>query len=61
MQVIVLYAPEATGFRFVRTALGGVGGEGYLWFGGDSFAASRSWQVDNTLATDVPLRQRVLK
>eukprot|EP00966_Prymnesium_polylepis_P107217 2482598-Prymnesium_polylepis.1 len=61
-RVVVLFAQASDGSRFLRTALeAGVGGEGYLWLGGDTFAGSGLWESDPVLESDTTLRQRVLK
>eukprot|EP00966_Prymnesium_polylepis_P051251 1186161-Prymnesium_polylepis.1 len=52
-RIIVLICQRSDGARFIRTALQeGVGGEGWLWIGGDTFAASELWSNDPVLATD---------
>eukprot|EP00966_Prymnesium_polylepis_P231270 5351896-Prymnesium_polylepis.1 len=39
----------------------GVGGPGYLWVGSDTMVDSGLWESDEALATNVSLRQHVLK
>jgi len=61
-RVIVLYCQASDGGRFMRSALElGVGGEGYLWFGGDVFVGAGLWLNDEMLESDLSLRQRVLQ
>ena len=46
----------------MRSALElGVGGEGYLWFGGNVFVDAGLWMSDEMLKSDLSLRQRVLQ
>eukprot|EP00966_Prymnesium_polylepis_P127427 2947385-Prymnesium_polylepis.1 len=61
-RVIVLFCQPSDGGRFLRTALeAGVGGAGYLWFGGDAVANSGLWEGDAVLSSDAVLRERVLR
>ena len=61
--MIVLYCQENDGSRFLRTAYEnyGLGGEGYLWLGGDAFVSSGLWESDAVLASNLALRERVLR
>ena len=60
-RVIVLMCPGSDASRFLRTALqAGVGGPGYLFFGGDTLATT-FWESDPVLATDDSQRQLALR
>ena len=62
MRVIVLFCYADDGSRFLRTAYeAGLGGEGFLWLGSDSFVDEGLWVDDAVLALDTSARERVLK
>ncbi|KAL1495369.1 hypothetical protein AB1Y20_016744 [Prymnesium parvum] len=61
-RIIVIVCPTSDGSRFIRTAFeAGIGGEGYLWLSGDTMAESGLWESDAVLATDLSLRERLLR
>ena len=61
-RVVVLYCQASDGGRFLRTAFqAGVGAEGFPWLGSDALIDAGLWQGDADLASDVSLRERVLK
>ncbi|KAL1507993.1 hypothetical protein AB1Y20_007595 [Prymnesium parvum] len=61
-RVIVLYCQASDCGRFMRTAWErDVGGEGYVWCGGDALASSELWENDGILQQDESLRDRILK
>eukprot|EP00966_Prymnesium_polylepis_P075967 1761194-Prymnesium_polylepis.1 len=61
-RVVVLICQAYDASRFLRTAeQAGVGGAGYLYFGGDTIATSGFWESDEALASDASLRQLVLR
>eukprot|EP00966_Prymnesium_polylepis_P013344 307866-Prymnesium_polylepis.1 len=61
-RVIVLFCHSSDGSRFVRSSYeADVGGAGYLWLGSDSLADSSLWESDAALASNISLRQYVLK
>eukprot|EP00966_Prymnesium_polylepis_P323912 7380038-Prymnesium_polylepis.2 len=46
-RVVVLLCQRSDGSRFLRSALeAGVGGDGYLYFGGDTLADPGLWEAD---------------
>ena len=60
--ITVIFCLARDGARFLRAAYGaGLGGDGYLWLAGDTFAGSGLWLNDPVLASDASLRLRVLK
>ncbi|KAL3921676.1 MAG: hypothetical protein SGPRY_004821, partial [Prymnesium sp.] len=62
LRVIVLLAPNGDSSRFLRTAFAeGIGGQGYLWIGGNGVSGSDLWESDPILAADSSLREMVLK
>ena len=61
-RIVVLICQAYDASRFLRTAQqAGVGGAGYLYFGGDTVATSGFWESDEALASDGSLRQLVLR
>jgi len=61
-RVIVLLCQQVDSSRFMRKALDvGIGGDGYLWLGGDTLAESGVWESDAELASDPSLRLKVLR
>jgi len=62
VRVIVIFSQPTDGSHFLRTAYeNGVGGEGYLWFGSDSLVDSGLWESDSEMASNIALRERVLR
>ncbi|KAL1499340.1 hypothetical protein AB1Y20_011547 [Prymnesium parvum] len=60
-RVIVVFCQAFDSGRFIRSAYeAGVSGEGFLMFGGDTFAARDLWLLDPPLASDAALRDAVL-
>ncbi|KAL1512389.1 hypothetical protein AB1Y20_005647 [Prymnesium parvum] len=61
-RVVVLCCQASDGSRFLRTAYEeGIGGEGFLWLGGDTLADSGLWSSDTVMSVDKEVRERVLK
>ncbi|KAL1529245.1 hypothetical protein AB1Y20_000200 [Prymnesium parvum] len=61
-RVILLSCQISDGSRFLRSAYeSGVGGEGYLFMGGDSFYDSGLWEGDVLLSSNIALRESVLR
>ena len=61
-RVAVLFCPMTDGGRLLNATIAeGIGGAGYLWFGGDTFASPELWTGDPEFAANPELRLKALK